>query len=102
MKLINSFLKKCYELLRENGIVLLTTLNLESYLVKLGRKGVFKDPSHVSIMPPKYLSYLEKNKLLESNNRRKWKRHKFFSRIFSFALCIWQLFNNRDKVINRV
>lgn len=40
----------CKNLLNENGIILFTTPNPNSLLVKLGRRAVFNDPSHVNIM----------------------------------------------------
>ncbi len=43
-------LLKCKELLRDNGLIIFTTPNPESLLVKLGRKAVFNDPSHVNLM----------------------------------------------------
>lgn len=43
-------LEKCKKLLNENGLILFTTPNPESLLVKLGRDSVFNDPSHVNIM----------------------------------------------------
>jgi 2-polyprenyl-3-methyl-5-hydroxy-6-metoxy-1,4-benzoquinol methylase len=49
----NEFLKmllKCKGLLKDNGLMLLTTPNPHSLLVKLGRDTVFNDPSHVNIM----------------------------------------------------
>lgn len=43
-------LLKCKELLRDNGLMIFTTPNPESLLVKLGRKAVFNDPSHINLM----------------------------------------------------
>jgi SAM-dependent methyltransferase len=43
-------LKKCKEILKEKGVIIFTTPNPNSILVKLGNKAVFNDPSHVNIM----------------------------------------------------
>jgi regulatory protein YycH of two-component signal transduction system YycFG len=43
-------LKKCKSILNDNGLILFTTPNPNSILVKLGNKAVFNDPSHVNIM----------------------------------------------------
>jgi 2-polyprenyl-3-methyl-5-hydroxy-6-metoxy-1,4-benzoquinol methylase len=43
-------LQKCKNVLTDNGLILFTTPNPESLLVKLGRDSVFNDPSHVNIM----------------------------------------------------
>lgn len=43
-------LKNCKELLKDDGLILFTTPNPNSFLVKLGNKAVFKDPSHINIL----------------------------------------------------
>lgn len=43
-------LLKCSDLLKEGGKILFTTPNPESLLVKLGRRKVFDDPSHINLM----------------------------------------------------
>lgn len=43
-------LQKCKSMLADDGLILFTTPNPESFLVKLGRTSVFDDPSHVNIM----------------------------------------------------
>jgi 2-polyprenyl-3-methyl-5-hydroxy-6-metoxy-1,4-benzoquinol methylase len=43
-------LHNCKNLLNEHGVILFTTPNPNSFLVKLGRRAVFNDPSHVNIM----------------------------------------------------
>lgn len=48
--LFMDMLHNCKKLLNEDGIILFTTPNPNSVLVKLGRDSVFKDPSHVNIM----------------------------------------------------
>lgn len=48
--LFANMLHNCKHLLNENGQILFTTPNPNSFLVKLGRDSVFKDPSHVNIM----------------------------------------------------
>src|ERR1017187_4959661 len=53
---VDTVLEKCYRLLKNNGLLLLTTPNPDAYLVKMGRDNVFNDPSHVSIMTYKILS----------------------------------------------
>ncbi len=58
---VSIFLRTCYRLLKKGGLLLLTTPNPKSFLVKLGRDAVFNDPSHVSIMNSKQLAELEKN-----------------------------------------
>ncbi len=43
-------LSKCKKYLKNDGLILFTTPNPTSFLVKLGRDSVFNDPSHVNIM----------------------------------------------------
>jgi len=43
-------LLKCKALLKDNGLMIFTTPNPESLLVRLGRNKVFNDPSHVNLM----------------------------------------------------
>lgn len=43
-------LEKCKKLLKPDGLILFTTPNPNSLLVKLGRDSVLQDPSHVNIM----------------------------------------------------
>ncbi len=43
-------LHNCKKLLNEKGLILFTTPNPNSLLVKLGKDAVFRDPSHVNIM----------------------------------------------------
>ena len=42
-------------LLKSNGKLILTTPNPNSFLVRLGRDGVIKDPSHINLMNYKFL-----------------------------------------------
>jgi 2-polyprenyl-3-methyl-5-hydroxy-6-metoxy-1,4-benzoquinol methylase len=51
---LNLFLK----ILNANGILMLTTPNPNSLLVKLGRQAVLKDPSHINIMDSRFLKQL--------------------------------------------
>jgi 2-polyprenyl-3-methyl-5-hydroxy-6-metoxy-1,4-benzoquinol methylase len=51
---INVFIK----MLNTGGMILLTTPNPNSFLVKLGYKAVLKDPSHVNIMDKHFLKSL--------------------------------------------
>ncbi len=46
-------LMKCKQHLKEDGLIIFTTPNPESFLIRLGRDNVFKDPSHVNIMTVK-------------------------------------------------
>jgi 2-polyprenyl-3-methyl-5-hydroxy-6-metoxy-1,4-benzoquinol methylase len=43
-------LNNCKKLLKNNGLILFTTPNPNSLLVKFGRNAVYNDPSHVNIM----------------------------------------------------
>lgn len=43
-------LNKCKLLLKPGGLIIFTTPNPDSLLVKIGRDSVFSDPSHVNIM----------------------------------------------------
>jgi cyclopropane fatty-acyl-phospholipid synthase-like methyltransferase len=45
-----SMLMICKRYLKKDGLILFTTPNPNSLLVKLGRNSVFNDPSHVNIM----------------------------------------------------
>jgi 2-polyprenyl-3-methyl-5-hydroxy-6-metoxy-1,4-benzoquinol methylase len=49
-EVLSKVLKTCYTILRTKGQLILTTPNPGSFLVKLGRTAVFKDPSHVNIL----------------------------------------------------
>lgn len=49
----STMLKNCKDLLKNDGLILFTTPNPNSFLVKLGNKAVFKDPSHINIMSVK-------------------------------------------------
>lgn len=51
-KTLNEFLR----ILKDGGRVMLTTPNPSSLLVKLGRRSIFHDPSHFSIMKSEVLS----------------------------------------------
>lgn len=51
-------LQEFYDILNPNGILLLTTPNPNSFLVRLGRDSVLKDPSHVNIMDCQFLKTL--------------------------------------------
>lgn len=56
-----STLKTFLKLMNPGGKIILTTPNPDSFLVKLGRDSVLKDPSHVNIMRSKFLkTVLEK------------------------------------------
>lgn len=46
-------LNNCRKILKDNGIIIFTTPNPNSVLVKLGRDAVYNDPSHVNIMTVK-------------------------------------------------
>jgi len=46
-------LNNCKKLLKKDGVILFTTPNPNSLLVKLGRDAVYNDPSHVNIMSVK-------------------------------------------------
>lgn len=48
--LFKDMLFNCNSMLNENGIMIFTTPNPNSLLVKLGRTKVFDDPSHVNIL----------------------------------------------------
>lgn len=48
-------LYNCKSLLNDYGLILFTTPNPNSLLVKLGKDSVFRDPSHVNIMAVKEL-----------------------------------------------
>lgn len=57
-------LTKCKSILKENGLIIFTTPNPNSFLVKLGNKAVFNDPSHVNIMTiSKFKSIVNKSGL---------------------------------------
>jgi cyclopropane fatty-acyl-phospholipid synthase-like methyltransferase len=43
-------LNNCKDLLKDDGLILFTTPNPNSFLVKLGNKAVFNDPSHINIL----------------------------------------------------
>lgn len=58
-ELVNYF-SDFYDILSENGLLLLTTPNPSSILVKLGRDGVYNDPSHINIMKSTFLVTLLK------------------------------------------
>ncbi len=47
---VDIVLKEFFRVLKENGRLILTTPNPDSFLVKMGRDSVLKDPSHLSIM----------------------------------------------------
>ena len=47
-----TMLVKCRSLLADGGLIIFTTPNPRSLLVLLGRRAVFRDPSHVNIMTP--------------------------------------------------
>jgi 2-polyprenyl-3-methyl-5-hydroxy-6-metoxy-1,4-benzoquinol methylase len=59
---MEKFISTIYRILQPGGMVLLTTPNPDALLVKLGRKTVYNDPSHLSIMSSKILE----NKLFQS------------------------------------
>jgi predicted TPR repeat methyltransferase len=44
-----------YDIINENGLLLLTTPNPDAFLVKMGRDSVIKDPSHINIMKRQFL-----------------------------------------------
>lgn len=48
----HAMLLKCRSLLTDSGMIIFTTPNPRSLLVLLGRRAVFRDPSHVNIMTP--------------------------------------------------
>jgi 2-polyprenyl-3-methyl-5-hydroxy-6-metoxy-1,4-benzoquinol methylase len=48
----DTMLLKCRSLLADGGLIIFTTPNPRSLLVLLGRRAVFRDPSHVNIMTP--------------------------------------------------
>jgi SAM-dependent methyltransferase len=50
-----SYLKYFYDILPENGLLILTTPNPNSFLVKSGRKSVLLDPFHLNIMDKHFL-----------------------------------------------
>ena len=56
----SKFLLKCKELLKENGKIIITTPNPNSVLVKLGKRAVFKDPSHINLLGITDFKYLIK------------------------------------------
>mgnify|MGYP001474764718 CR=1 FL=1 len=56
--LLISYLKYFYEILPKNGILMLTTPNPDSFLVKMGRNSVLSDPSHVNIMNRGFLKII--------------------------------------------
>ncbi len=58
---IESTLKEFYRILKPSGLLLTTTPNPNSLLVKLGRNSVFNDPSHVNIMSIKQCEIFLKN-----------------------------------------
>ena len=62
-KLFVDMLYNCKNLLNDDGLILFTTPNPNSWLVKLGRDSVFSDPSHVNIMSIKEF----KNIVLSTN-----------------------------------
>jgi predicted TPR repeat methyltransferase len=45
-------LSKCRSLLSDGGLIVFTTPNPRSLLVRLGRRAVFRDASHVNIVTP--------------------------------------------------
>jgi 2-polyprenyl-3-methyl-5-hydroxy-6-metoxy-1,4-benzoquinol methylase len=53
-----SFLIKCNHLIKPDGLILFTTPNPGSFLVKLGRTKVYNDPSHVNILSYKQLNIM--------------------------------------------
>lgn len=54
-------LQNCRRMLDKDGLILVTTPNPDSYWVKIGRKAVFNDPSHVNIMSIKEFKLQVKN-----------------------------------------
>lgn len=61
----DSFLLKCENLLAPSGNILFTTPNPQSFLVRLGRRSVFKDASHVNLLSASQLSSIaERNGLV--------------------------------------
>jgi 2-polyprenyl-3-methyl-5-hydroxy-6-metoxy-1,4-benzoquinol methylase len=54
------YLLEFFNVLSPGGILLLTTPNPESIWIKIGRRGVFKDPSHINLMKPQILISLLK------------------------------------------
>jgi len=52
---VHAMLLKCRSLLTDFGVIIFTTPNPRSLLVLLGRRSVFRDPSHVNIMTPSAL-----------------------------------------------
>lgn len=55
-----TILQEFYDILTKDGIIMLTTPNPKSILVRMGRDSVFKDPSHVNIMDYEFLITLLK------------------------------------------
>ncbi len=55
---LTNYLKTFYNTLNSEGVLLITTPNPNSILVKIGRNGVFKDPSHINIMSSNFLKTL--------------------------------------------
>jgi hypothetical protein len=57
-------LQNCKKILSSNGKIIFTTPNPNSFLVRLGRNKVFKDPSHLNLMSIKtFKSYINESGL---------------------------------------
>lgn len=54
-------LKTFFSLLKKDGVLIITTPNPNSLLVKLGRNAVLKDPAHVNVMSCSFLTELLQN-----------------------------------------
>ncbi|MDR0510869.1 MAG: class I SAM-dependent methyltransferase [Rikenellaceae bacterium] len=52
------YLSTFRQILNRNGVILITTPNPDSFLVKLGRDSVLRDPSHINIMRHGFLREL--------------------------------------------
>ena len=54
-KLLIDYLQSFKKLLNPNGLLIITTPNPDSFLVRIGRNGVLNDPSHINIMGVHFL-----------------------------------------------